>query len=272
MAPFTLFTYKNIAFAYKNAVEPRVSAHYSCKSANKTLWQTSLRTFVAQSKHMLQLIGVNKVYSKGKHQIIASNNISCSIQQGEFVAIVGKSGSGKSTLLHLLAGLDQATSGQILFRGTDISRYSSNEFADYRLKHIGIIFQSFNLIFSKSALENVMLPLIFAGDSKSSRLQKAKAALERVGLSHRLDHKVNELSGGEAQRVAIARALVNNPEMILADEPTGNLDSKTTEEILDILLRLKDNGKTIIMITHDQEIADKVADRILTIKDGVLSE
>ncbi|OJV52344.1 MAG: ABC transporter ATP-binding protein [Bacteroidetes bacterium 43-16] len=221
---------------------------------------------------MIELISVNKIYTKGAHKIAASNNINCRIVEGEFVAIVGKSGSGKSTLLNLLAGLDTATSGQILFDGADISAFSPNQYAAHRLNNIGIIFQSFNLIFSKTALENVMLPLIFAGLSATERLAKAKRVLEQVGLADRMQHKANELSGGEAQRVAIARALVNEPKVLLADEPTGNLDSATTEEILDILLSLKAKGKTIIMITHDREIAEKVADRILTIKDGVLSE
>lgn len=221
---------------------------------------------------MIELVSVNKIYSKGPHQIAASNNISCTIQQGEFVAIVGKSGSGKSTLLNLLAGLDTATSGKILFEGTDISSFNANQYAQHRLNNIGIIFQSFNLIFSKTALENVMLPLIFAGYSTAARKQKAQQSLEMVGLGDRMQHKANELSGGEAQRVAIARALVNDPKVLLADEPTGNLDSATTQEILDILLSLKTRGKTIIMITHDQEIAAQVADRILTIKDGLLSE
>lgn len=221
---------------------------------------------------MIELISVNKIYTKGAHKIAASNNINCRIIEGEFVAIVGKSGSGKSTLLNLLAGLDTATSGQILFDGADISAFSPNQYAAHRQNNIGIIFQSFNLIFSKTALENVMLPLIFAGLSATERLAKAKRVLEQVGLADRMQHKANELSGGEAQRVAIARALVNEPKVLLADEPTGNLDSATTEEILEILLSLKAKGKTIIMITHDREIAEKVADRILTIKDGVLSE
>lgn len=221
---------------------------------------------------MIVLESVHKVYSKGPHQIVASNNINCTIREGEFVAIVGKSGSGKSTLLNLLAGLDTVSSGKILFEGTDISSFDENQYAQHRLNNIGIIFQSFNLIFSKTALENVMLPLIFAGYSKTERLTKAQHALALVGLADRMQHKANELSGGEAQRVAIARALVNDPKVLLADEPTGNLDSTTTQEILDILLSLKARGKTIIMITHDQEIAGQVADRILSIKDGLLTE
>ncbi len=221
---------------------------------------------------MIELIAVTKTYTKGEHKITASNNIHCRINRGEFVAVVGKSGSGKSTLLNLLAGLDTATSGQILFNGADISAFTPNQYAQHRLNNIGIIFQSFNLIFSKTALENVMMPLIFAGVSKADRMQQARAVLKQVGLENRMQHKANELSGGEAQRVAIARALVNDPDVLLADEPTGNLDSATTEEILDILLSLKARGKTIIMITHDREIAEKVADRILTIKDGILSE
>ncbi len=221
---------------------------------------------------MIQLKSVYKTYTKGQHKIHASNNVNCTIQEGTFVAIVGKSGSGKSTLLNLLAGLDTVSSGQILFNGADISTFTPNQYAQHRLENIGIIFQSFNLVFSKTAIENVMLPLVFAGVPKKERTQLAKKALEMVGLGNRLQHKANELSGGEAQRVAIARALVNNPNVILADEPTGNLDSSTTQEILQILLSLKAQGKTIVMITHDQEIAHQVADRILRIKDGELSE
>lgn len=221
---------------------------------------------------MIELKGVNKVYQKGAHKIIASNNINCNIPKGNFIAIVGKSGSGKSTLLNLLAGLDTVTTGQILFEGADISQFSEVQFAQYRSQKIGIIFQSFNLIYSKTALENVMLPLIFSGVNKQERKKKAEDALSLVGLTDRVNHKANELSGGEAQRVAIARALVNNPEVLLADEPTGNLDSATTAEILNILLHLKEGGKTIVMITHDQEIANSVADKIFNIKDGVLTE
>jgi putative ABC transport system ATP-binding protein len=221
---------------------------------------------------MIVLKEVNKIYHKGAHKIVASNNINCSIPKGSFIAIVGKSGSGKSTLLNLLAGLDTVTSGQILFDGADITQFSEAAFARYRLERIGIIFQSFNLIYSKTALENVMLPLIFSGVKKQERIKKAEQALSTVGLSDRMKHKANELSGGEAQRVAIARALVNNPEVLLADEPTGNLDSATTAEILSILLQLKEQGKTIVMITHDRDIANSVADKIFTIKDGVLTE
>lgn len=221
---------------------------------------------------MIQLTSVSKVYTKGTHNIVASNNINCQIKDGEFVAIVGKSGSGKSTLLNLLAGLDTVSSGEIEFDGENITYFNENQYAQYRLKKIGIIFQSFNLIFSKTALENVMMPLVFAGDSKEDRLRKSKHALSLVGLASRMQHKANELSGGEAQRVAIARALVNDPKVLLADEPTGNLDSATTQEILQILLSLKAQGKTIVMITHDLEIASQVADRILSIKDGILSE
>lgn len=221
---------------------------------------------------MIELKDVNKIFTKGDNEIIASNNISCTINNGEFVAIVGKSGSGKSTLLNLLAGLDTVSSGQILFDGVDIGRFNANQLANHRLKNIGIIFQSFNLVFSKTALENVTLPLVFAGINANERKNKATAVLTQMGLADRIHHKVNELSGGEAQRVAIARALVNNPEVILADEPTGNLDSATSDEILNVLLKLHNDGKTIVMITHDTEIAEQVADRILTIKDGALSE
>ena len=220
---------------------------------------------------MIELKQVSRFFETGAHRIIANDEISFKIEEGEFVAIVGKSGSGKSTLLNLLAGMDRPDAGEILFDGEDISRYDSKQMAKHRLKNIGIVFQSFNLVFSKTATDNVELPLIFAGVSKKERLTKAKDLLTQVGLGHRLQQSANQLSGGEAQRVAIARALVNDPKVILADEPTGNLDSKTTEEILGLLLQLKAQGKTIVMITHDLEIARTVADRIFTIKDGRLT-
>lgn len=220
---------------------------------------------------MIELKNVSRVFHNGEHEIWASNNISFKINEGEFVAIVGKSGSGKSTLLNLLAGMDRPDKGEILFDDADIVKFDSKQMAGHRLKNIGIVFQSFNLIFSKTATENVELPLIFAGVPKTERLKIAQQLLTDVGLGHRLNHTANQLSGGEAQRVAIARSLVNSPKVILADEPTGNLDSKTTEEILALLLQLKQMGKTIVMITHDMDIARTVADRIFTIKDGHLT-
>jgi putative ABC transport system ATP-binding protein len=220
---------------------------------------------------MLELIDLHKTYQRAKTQILAVNGVSFNVEKGQFVSIVGRSGSGKSTLLNLLAGLDTATSGQIKFNGVDICKFSRKEMASHRRNTVGIVFQSFNLIQNRTALENVMLALAFGGTSRSERKQKAMHLLQRVGLGDRTDHKPSELSGGEAQRVAIARALANDPSVILADEPTGNLDTNTSAAILDLLKKLRtEEGKTIIMITHDLEIAREVSDKIITMSDGRL--
>lgn len=220
---------------------------------------------------MVEVNDLHKTYFKVKTKILAVNGISFSVNRGEFISIVGKSGSGKSTLLNLLAGLDTATSGQIKFNGTDICKFSRKEMASHRRSTVGIVFQSFNLIQTRTALENLTLALAFGGTKRAGRKAKAQRLLERVGLGDRLDHKPSELSGGEAQRVAIARALANDPPFILADEPTGNLDTNTTRDILDLLMKLKkEEGRTIIMITHDLETAQSVSDRILTVSDGRL--
>jgi putative ABC transport system ATP-binding protein len=222
---------------------------------------------------MITVSNLQKIYFKGKTTIPAVNGVSFSVNTGEFVAIVGKSGSGKSTLLNLLAGLDTATSGEIKFDDKDICRISRKELVLHRRNTIGIVFQSFNLVATKTALENVELALTFGGVKKSERKQRAKELLEKVGLGERVDHKPSELSGGEAQRVAIARALANNPPFILADEPTGNLDSNTTKEILHLLKQLqKEEGRTIVMITHDMETAQAVSDKIITISDGKIRD
>lgn len=220
---------------------------------------------------MIQVNNLEKIYTKGKTNIAAVNNISFTIDEGTFVSIVGKSGSGKSTLLNLLAGLDTANSGEIIFYGRDICKFSRKEIAAHRRSTIGIVFQSFNLISTKTALENVVLALIFGGIDRKKRNLVAKQLLEKVGLQHRFNHYPSELSGGEAQRVAIARALANDPKFILADEPTGNLDTKTTEDILALLQKLKkEEGRTILMITHDMETALTASDKILTVSDGKL--
>lgn len=212
-----------------------------------------------------------KTYQMSQIQIQALRNINLSIRKNEFVAIVGPSGSGKSTLMNMLGCLDVPTSGTYILDGLEVSNLTDDELAEIRSKKIGFIFQSFNLIQKLTALENVELPLIYMGVRTSERLKRAKSALENVGLGDRLDHKPNELSGGQQQRVAIARALINNPPIIFADEPTGNLDTKSGVEIMNLLKALHKNGNTIVLITHDNDIA-KQADRIIRIHDGVIVE
>jgi len=196
-------------------------------------------------------------------------NVNFEISQGTYLSIVGKSGSGKSTLLNLVGGLDRPTSGKIQFDTRDLSSLNRYQLALHRRYAVGMIFQSFNLIPSRTAIENIILPLTFAGIPRRQRKQKAAELLSQVGLSGRMNHLPSELSGGEAQRVAIARALANEPRMILADEPTGNLDSSTSTDIIQLLVSLnKEKGLTILMVTHDKETAEAVSDRIITLKDG----
>lgn len=203
----------------------------------------------------------------GDTQTTALDDVSFSIKEEEFVAIMGPSGSGKSTLMHMLGALDIPTSGTYILDGKDISKLSEDQLAQIRNKKIGFVFQSFNLLPRRSALKNVMLPLIYAGVNKAEREKRAKQYLEIVGLGNRLDHTTNQLSGGQMQRVAIARALVMNPSILLADEPTGNLASAQGEEIMQIFRKLNGSGHTIIMITHEPDIA-AYAKRIISIKDG----
>jgi putative ABC transport system ATP-binding protein len=208
-----------------------------------------------------------KTYKLGDEVLNALDNVSCNIQAGEFVAIMGPSGSGKSTLANIIGGLDKPTSGSVVVDGKDLSRVHDRQLSDYRNHHIGFVFQSFNLQGNQTALENVMLPLLFSKTKPSERKKRAKECLEAVGLGDRLKHKPNQLSGGQRQRVAIARALAVNPSIILADEPTGNLDSARGEEIIKLLKKLNQQGITLIVITHDLSIA-RQAHRVIQIKDG----
>jgi len=222
---------------------------------------------------ILKIIDLIKTYHKGEMAINAVDRMSFNVQKGEIVSIVGRSGSGKSTLLNLIGGLDTATDGKIIVNNEEISEWSRNELANHRRYNVGMIFQSFNLIFTRNALDNVVLALIFGGCPKNKRKTKAQELLKRVGLSERLYHKPDELSGGETQRVAIARALANEPEIILADEPTGNLDSVTAEEIIHLLVNLNiEHGKTILLVTHDRETAERISDRMIYLLDGKIVE
>src|SRR5258708_6544413 len=219
--------------------------------------------------YSVELTNVNKIFDSEGVTFQALFAINLKIKKGEFVAIVGPSGSGKSTLMNILGLLDHPTSGKYFLDGKDVSRLKEEHRAEIRNKKIGFVFQSFNLLKRTSSLDNVILPLIYSGVSTSKRTKMATEALSSVGLSQKLNSKPNQLSGGQQQRVAIARALVTNPEIILADEPTGNLDSKTGEEVLKIFENLNKEGRTIILITHSDEIA-KAAKRRVTIKDGRL--
>lgn len=216
------------------------------------------------------MIKLNNVYKKFETDGVVTKvlrGISFEIQKGEFVAIMGPSGSGKSTLMHILSFLDRPSSGEYFFENQNIKNFDDNKLAELRNKKIGFVFQSFNLLPRTSVLDNVILPLEYNGSK--DKISAAKKALKAVGLEHRLDHFSNQLSGGEKQRVAIARALVNNPEVIFADEPTGNLDSKSGQQIMEILDELNDKGKTIILVTHEQYTA-AVAKRIIKMKDGLV--
>ncbi len=221
---------------------------------------------------LIQLDNVEKIYTLGKLQVKVLKGISLTINKGEFLAIVGPSGSGKSTTMNMIGSLDIPTTGRVILDGKDISTFSESDLAQLRGKKIGFIFQNFNLIPSQTALQNVMLPLIFQNVPRKKATELAKQKLEKLGLSHRINHKPTELSGGERQRVAIARALVTDPDLILADEPTGNLDSKTGKEVIQILETLnKEENKTIVLITHDPNIA-KRAKRLIKIQDGRILE
>ncbi|HEV2737616.1 MAG TPA: ABC transporter ATP-binding protein [Candidatus Elarobacter sp.] len=210
---------------------------------------------------------VTKTYDLGDVKVEALRGVSFTIDRGEYVAIMGPSGSGKSTLMNLLGCLDRPTQGHYLLDGTDVSTLSDDELAHIRLKKLGFVFQGFNLLARTSAMKNVALPLFYAGLGTRARNGMAAEQLREVGLGDRMDHKPSELSGGQQQRVAIARALVNDPAVVLADEPTGNLDSQTSEEIMGLFHQLNDGGRTIIMVTHDEDVASH-AKRIIRVRDG----
>jgi len=221
---------------------------------------------------MIEVKNITKVYKSGNVETKALKGVSFSIEEGEFVAIVGPSGSGKSTLMHILGCLDTPTSGQYFFEGKDVSKLSDDELADIRKKKIGFVFQSFNLLPRATVLRNVMLPLTYANFPKEKREEIAKKSLLNVGLEKKSFHHLsNQLSGGEIQRVATARALVNNPTIIFADEPTGNLDSKTGEVVLETFQNLNKQGRTVVLITHEKYIAER-AKRTISIKDGEIIE
>ncbi len=216
----------------------------------------------------IKLEGIWKEYQLGKVRLTILRDINLVAEQGSFLAILGQSGSGKSTLLHIIGALDSPTRGKVFFEGVELSQLTDDQRADIRSKKVGFIFQQFNLLSALTALENVAMPAVFQGISQSERTASARKSLEAVGLGHRLNHKPSELSGGEQQRVAIARALINNPAVIVADEPTGNIDSKTGKIIMDILSDLhRKQGKTIIVVTHETSLASS-AGKIINIKDG----
>ena len=219
---------------------------------------------------LVEIKDVCKIYNPGENEVRALDHVSLTIDEQEFVAIIGHSGSGKSTLMNMLGCLDVPTSGEYWLHGQDVSALSDDELSDIRNREIGFIFQCFNLIPNLTGLDNVDLPLIYRGVSKSVREELSVEALKKVGLEHRMDHKPSEMSGGQQQRVAIARAIAQAPPVILADEPTGNLDSNSTKEIMDILKGLHKEGRTVILITHDNEIAAQ-AKRVITIRDGKIA-
>lgn len=216
---------------------------------------------------LIEIIDMKKIYNPGENEVRALDGINVTINRNELVAIIGHSGSGKSTFMNMLGCLDVPTEGKYYLNGTDVSNLTDDEQSDIRNKEIGFIFQGFNLIGNLTALENVELPLMYRGVGAKERRQLSIRALERVGLGHRMDHKPNQMSGGQQQRVAIARAIAQAPPIILADEPTGNLDSKSTDEIMKILIDLHNEGRTVIIITHDDEIAQQTK-RVIRIRDG----
>jgi putative ABC transport system ATP-binding protein len=219
---------------------------------------------------LIDLKQIFKTYQMGFTQINALNGLNCEIGEGEYVALMGPSGSGKSTLMNVIGCLDSPTSGSYLLNGNDVSKMSEDDLAKVRNVEIGFVFQSFNLLPRTSALENVALPLVYAGVGKKERLDRAQIVLEQVGLGDRGDHKPNELSGGQRQRVAIARALINNPSIVLADEPTGNLDSTSSLEIMNLFEEIHAEGNTVVMVTHEEDIAE-YAKRTIRMIDGKLA-
>lgn len=227
----------------------------------------SVQTIEQNRVPLIQLIDIYKIYKMGDNEVRANDGIDLSIYEGEFVAIVGKSGSGKSTIMNIIGALDTPTSGQYILKGNDVSKMKGDELADVRNRLIGFIFQQYNLLPKQNLLENVELPLLYAGLSKKQRKEYAMEALRKVGLEDKWKNYPNQLSGGQQQRGAVARALAGNPSLILADEPTGALDSKTSEDLLNFLKELNANGNTIVLITHDRHVAEQ-AKRVVGLKDG----
>ncbi|WP_437920879.1 ABC transporter ATP-binding protein [Sphingobacterium sp. LRF_L2] len=224
-----------------------------------------------EENFLIQIEDIGREYIIGSEKIYALKSVTLNIHKGEFVALMGPSGSGKSTLMNILGCLDTPSKGQYILNGINVSDMSENELAEVRNKEIGFVFQTFNLLPKSTALENVALPLIYAGIQKKTRQEKALTALENVGLGNRVDHKPNELSGGQRQRVAVARALINDPSIILADEPTGNLDTKTSIEIMGLMEEIHRKGNTIILVTHEEDIAQH-AHRIVRMRDGLIED
>lgn len=221
------------------------------------------------SKSIIEIKGITRDFPLGNEIVYVLKGIDLQINKGEYVALMGPSGSGKSTLMNILGCLDTPTSGSYVLNGKDVSKMEDDELAEIRNKEIGFVFQTFNLLPRTTALDNVALPMVYAGYGKEDRNKRATQVLTQVGLSDRMDHKPNQLSGGQRQRVAVARALVNHPSIILADEPTGNLDSKTSVEIMNLFDEIHANGNTVILVTHEEDIA-KHAHRIIRLKDGVI--